>query len=535
MTPDQILSELGSQLKPKDIDKIYARYHDRTTIADTDFTFSDTGYTNEMQVRVLHTVWKAPMKVQFLTYTGEDGTPQEKIVDENYIFSSSQGDISIETYWVPETHETWKILDDIYVYCRPLPGQYKDLDNLWEAKLPYYGASIDNMNSPITAPMDRVKGYQYYFNIIIYRTEMLMASDKGKKLMMNINSIPKTSGIDIDKWLYFFEANSIGFLNPKEEGNKTASDVTTLVKEVDMSLVSTIDSYIKIAEYIEAKCGAAIGVTKTMEGAIGPTDAVTNTKQNLIQSNYIIRPYYELHNQVKRNILQGLIETAKVAYSGYKPKKIQYFLDDMSVAMLTVDPELLDNSTYGLFVTNSGRSEETRQAIIGLSQAALQNQQATLLDVANVMQSNSVQQAKELLEEAQDKAHEREAAIEQQRMQMEQQAAQRQEKFQRDAWEHEERMIVVKALEDRKTKLQVEAMDAMGYAEDKDVDKDEVPDVFEVYKYGTDASFKQRQLENEVRSQDLEEQKFSHQQKMDSKKLALEKEKLKKKATASKN
>jgi len=406
----------------------------------------------------------------------------------------------------------------------------KDLDNLWTAKLPYYGAAIDNMNSPITSPMERMKGFQYYFDVILYRIELLMASDKGKKLMMNINAIPKTMGIDTDKWLYFFEANSIGFLNPKEEGNKTAQDVTNLVKEVDMSLISTIDGYIKIAEYIEAKCGAAVGVTKTMEGAIGPTDAVTNTKQNLIQSNYIVRPYFEMHNQVKRNIMQGLIETAKVAWADGKARKIQYALDDMSIAMLTIDPELLDNSTYALFVTNSAKSEETRQAIINLSHAALQNQQATLLDVANVMGAASTQEAKELLEVAQAKAQEREDAIQQQQIQAQKDEAARQDKLMRDGWQHEADMIVLKEGEERKTKLQVEAMAAMGFAQDKDMDKDQIPDIFEIYKYGTDADLKGKKLELEQEGLALENKKFSHQQTVDNKKLQLENKKIEKAA-----
>jgi hypothetical protein len=34
----------------------------------------------------------------------------------------------------------------------------------------------------------------------MYRIEMLMASDKGKILMMNINSIPTSSGINLEKF-----------------------------------------------------------------------------------------------------------------------------------------------------------------------------------------------------------------------------------------------------------------------------------------------------------------------------------------------
>ena len=528
MSPDQILSTLGSKLKPDEIDKIYSYYRNRTTVLDTDFTFSDTGYTTDLTIRCLHCTWKAPMKVQFLTYIGEDGTPQEKIVDENYKMDEDAGDIDIEVLWVPQTHETWKILDNIYVYCQPVPGQYKDLDNLWIAKLPYYGAAIDNLNSPITSPMERMKAFQYYYDIILYRLELVLASDKGKKLMMNIKALPKSSGIDIHKWIYFFDANSIGFLNPMEEGNKGSgnTDMASLAKEIDLSTASQIQNYINLAEYIEGKCGASIGVTKPMEGAIAPNDAVTNTKQNLIQSNYIVRPYFELHNQVKRNILQALIETAKVAYSGSKPKKLQYMMDDMSIAMITVDPELLDNSTYGVYVSNSSKNEEMKQAIVSLAQAALQNQQATILDIANVMGAASVQEAKELLQKAQQDAQDRESDMEQQKQQMLEQQQQRQDKLTRDLWEHEKEMLLLKESEERKTKLQVEAMAAMAFDPNKDENANQEPDVFEVYKYGTEADFKQQNADTNAEKLQLEKSKFAHQQVMDTKKLQLENKKL---------
>jgi len=531
MTPNQVLTQFGSVMKDKDIDKVYSYEQNRTGVLDTDFTFSDNGYTSELTVRVLHTVWKAPMKVQFLTFFDEEGQVQEKVVNEDYRLTLNAGDIAIETLWVPETHECWKIMDDIYLYPRAVPGQNKDLDNLWKSKLPYYGASVDNLNSPITSPMERIKGYQYYFDIILYRIELLMASDKGKKLAMNINTIPKTAGIDTKQWLYFFEANSIAFINPKEEGNKgstsaTTGDITNLVKEIDMSMAAQIQNYINLAEYIETKCGAAIGVTKQMEGAIGPTEAVTNTKQNLIQSSYITRPYFELHNQVKRNVLQGLIEIAKVAYVLNPKKKLHYVLDDMSVKLLSIDAELLDNSTYGLYVTNSSKSEEIRQAMVNLSHAALQNDQATLLDIANILESNSVTEAKEMLAVSQQNAQERAENIEKMKADLKKQEMAAKERELDAARDHEEKMIVLKAREDRATKVQVQTIASMGFDLNKDEDADTIPDVLEVAKYGVDAEIKRRKADVDERGQQLEERKFEHDTQEDKFRRQYDKEKL---------
>ena len=164
----------------------------------------------------------------------------------------------------------------------------------------------------------------------------------------------------------------------------------------------------QLAEYIERRCGESVGITKQIEGQIGTEEAVRNTQQALVQSANILEPYFDMHNLIKRNVLQALIETAKVAYSELQPKSLSYVLDDMSVAMLTPDYELLENSTYGLFVSNSMKADETLQTMQQLSHAALQNQQVELSDVLMIMNSESTQEAEELLKVAESNRAERE-------------------------------------------------------------------------------------------------------------------------------
>ncbi len=62
-------------------------------------------------------------------------------------------------------------------------------------------------------------------------------------------------------------------------------------------------------------------------------------------------------------------------------------MDDMSKKMLTVDQGLLDGSTYGLFVANSVKAEEAKQAIVQLAHSAMQNQQLDLLDVFKIIKT----------------------------------------------------------------------------------------------------------------------------------------------------
>jgi hypothetical protein len=304
-------------------------------------------------------------------------------------------------------------------------------------------------------------------------------------------------------------------MNPKEEGNRGNGDIVNMVKEIDMSLASDITKYISFAEYLEKKCGAAMGITPQMEAQIGPNEAVTNTQQNLVQSSYIIKPYFELHNNVKGNVLKGLLEAAKVAYSESNPRKLTYILDDMSVYTLTVDQGLLDSSTLGLFLSNSTKAEEAKQAIMSLAQAAMQNQQIDLLDVMKIIRSDDINEAAEDLEIGQQKKIEQQQATDQQKLQQQEQSDMRADTLKREQWDHEKQMILLKASEDRKTKVQVETIAAMGFDTNKDEDNDGIPDTLEVAKFGVDADIKRKQLDQQDRKINLEEDKFKHQKEND--------------------
>lgn len=529
MTPSEIVKNFGSELTVTEINEIYKHGKEGSSpISDTDFTFNPNLSNEAFTIRVLHTVWKSLKKIGFLNYANPNGgEPYMKIVDENYKLNKDLGDINIEWEWIPEVHETWKIGHDIYCYMRPVPGQYKDLDNLYESKLPYYGASYDNLNSQTTSLVDRMKAYQYYYNIIMYRLELKLAGDKGKKLAIDIGSIPKSSGLDIEKTLYFLESTGIIFLNPGEEGNRNNKDVTNMVKEIDMSLISDIQKYIQLAEYIERRCGDSVGITKQMEGGIGANEAVTNTRQAITQSSHIIQPYFELHNIVKGNVLQGLLEVAKVAYSGGKQKKLRYILDDMSYELLNVRQDLLDNSTYGLFVSNSSKAYDAKELVQQLAHAALQNQRVDLSDVVKIIRSESIQEAEELLLVSEQRKTEEAQSIERQKIQQNQELeASRQEEA---ALEHKREIekIVVKAEEDRKTKIQEQAILSMGFNEDKDIDKDGTPDVLEVAKFGVDAEIKRAKIQ-------LDRDKLNQKTLNDEKKIEIEKKKLSQKPTTKK-
>ena len=522
MTPSEIMQYFGEELSTSDIDKIYSQYimnnseDDLFDIAEKNESL-DGEYRDYSNIRVVHTLWKALRKLAFLTYLDENNKKQMMIVDEKYELNEDNGDIKIEYEWLTEAYETWKIGPDIYVNMRPIPGQFKDLDNLHHCKFPYYGVYVDDMNSVPTSPMDRLKVFQYYYNIVMYRLELLLASDKGKKVMMNINAIPDSAGIDIEKWQYFFESSPFMWFNPNEEGTGYA-DVNTMAKTIDLSMASDIGKYVEFALYLKREAGASIGVTEAVEGQASPGESVGNNRQNLIQTSNILEPYFDIHNSFKRNVLTALLETAKIAYAGKNAVKLSYVLDDMSVKVLEVDVNMLDNSTLGLFVANSTKAEEAMQTIRQLAHAAMQNQKAELSDILAVIRQEGIVEAEETLKVAEkERKAEDQAAQERLGKQQQELEALKQQGLQQEH-ENEKEIVVLKESERRKTVIAQSALTGMSFNPDTDNDGDGENDFHEIARDGLDAEIKRGKNQ-------LDREKFEHQKHVDTEKLKIEKKK----------
>jgi len=489
-------------------------------IDDDYFTFDETTTAVDLRnyVTATHYVWKSIRKIGFLTYIdAETGNIEEKIVDESYKLQPQYGDIELVKGNIVEVYEGWKLGNtDIYANLRRVP-YIRDLDDLNNVKLPYLGGIYDNDNSTSVSLMERMKGYQYLYDIVINKLQMLMSSDKGSLLLMNIDMIPKSQNIDVEKWMYYASKTHVGFVSPKEEGTRT-QDVTTAAKVLDLSTSSDIQRYVQLASYLEERCGNSVGITPQIVGRIGANEAVGNTQQSIQQSSYILEPYFSFHNVIKRNVLNYLLNTARLAYSIGNKKHLTYTLDDLSQHILKIDKELLTFNTFGIFISNNVKPDELKNNIVQLAHAALQNQSAEFSDIISVLKTDNPTEAEEILKVAEQKAKERESQLEDMKMRGEQEKINSEREFEltklRLEYENDMKIAELKA----KTEIEKELLKQAGL---QDKDNDGIPDALELAKLA-----QQREL-NEKKMK-LEEKKLESQTKLQKEKLELEKKKLKK-------
>lgn len=482
MTPSEIIRRWGRDLTREQKERVYDYYTHGGNYNMDDNWWWNYEDENREGIRVVHCVWKGVRKIGYLTYEDEFGDEQEMVVPDGYKLNKKRGDIKVEWDYIPEVHEGWKILEDIYVGMRVLPNQHKDPDNLYDVKLPYYGAVYDHENSVPTSFMDRMREYQYLNNIVWYRIEMLMAQDKGKKAFLNLNAVPRSKEMDLEKFEYFLEVNNIGYLDLNQEGNKFLGNIGEVVKEVDLSGGSSIEKYMNLSEFLDKKAGDVIGVPKELEGNIHQRAAVKNVQQTMYTASSILEDFFSKRGRMKRNLLQGLLELAKVVYRENEVDALTYVTDDMTKKMLSLDMGLLDSMTLGVFVADSKDAGRNKEMIQELGHAAMQTGQISLSAVSKVFRATGIQEAEEELEMAEEKMRQEREAQQMSQQQHEQMLEQM--KMQEKQMAHEFKMKEIELTERwrHKTAIQRQALLAMGFADDKDVDKNNVPDVAQVAK-----------------------------------------------------
>ena len=466
---------------------------------------------NNYAVRVARVEWISMKKIGFLSYTDEDGQQVEEQVDDTFatsfkMFKELHPDAEIEWDWINEAWEGVKIGADIYLDIKAKSNQRRRMDNPYYCKLGYTGYIYEATNSRSVSLIDRLKPYQYLYDIIAFRLELAFASDKGKIFLMDMASIPRSEGIDVDQWMYYLNEMKIAFVNSHEEGKKGAMQGKTSnfnqFSAVDLSLANSIQSYINYLQYIEQQIYTVSGITPQRLGSINNSELVGNTERAVNQSSLITEYLFTAHNEVIRRVYESLIEVAKIAYKDGNVQ--QYVADDMAIEVLNMEEFEFENSEFSVFMTNSAKDKVILSKLEQLAQTAMQQQKVDLSTIIDTILNDSPKDIIATLRRSEESFYQRqqdksksEQDHQTQMAQMQQQHEQELRAYTSDEKQKDRDLEQFVADEANRTRVEVAEIAAYGF------DKAPVEDIAGA----TDAALKQQALESKSFT---EQQKIAH-------------------------
>lgn len=494
--------------------------------------FSSNPFEEADNIHVWHCCWKSLKKIGFVNIINpETGMPEEYQVDETY--KETGNELDVEWKWIIEVWEGYRIGQDLYVGIQPIEYQHISADNPNAQRLPYTGVIYNNTNSRPRSLVSMMKPLQYMYIVLWYRLELAMARDKGKVVTMDITQIPKSMNIDVAKWMHYLSALGVNFVNPYEEGwdipgrEGGKPSQFNQISALDLTMANTIDQYINLMGKIESMLSEISGVSKQREGSISSNELVGNVERSVVQSAHITEPWFWVHNQVKKECLTMLLDTAKHAWKDNKTS-IQYVLDDATRAFLTLSDDFFYED-MDIFVEDTTKNQQQIEALKNLMQPAMQNG-ASLLDIAEIITMDNVTMIRSKLEEIEQKRMEQQQAMEQAQAEREQQMAQIQNEIKEEELMLKEAEMDLKKYEidsNNATKITVAQLNAYRGAENMDQDGSGVPDVIEIgkqaieqQKVNSDIASKQFEFNNKKREMEMKRE-------IENKKIELEKQKMK--------
>ena len=517
-------SGMTPQVGKSELDYNHVKLHKLNSFTDNPFDID--------QITVYHCCWKSFKKIGFVTLINEEtGEVEEYQVDEDYKVTGEEE--SVDWKWIIEVWEGYRIGDDLYIGIQPLEYQHISADNPNSSKLPYTGVLYNNTNSKPRSLVSMMKPLQYIYIVVWYRLELAMSRDKGKVPVVDVTQIPKSMGIDVNKWMHYLGALGVAFINPYEEGwdvpGREGGRPATFnqFQSWDLSMANIIDQYVNLMAKIEDMVAKLTGITPQRQGSIAASELVGNATQAITQSYHITEPWFWTHNQVKKEVLTMLLDTAKVAWKDNKTC-LTYILDDATRAFITLSDDFF-YSDMDVFVEDSTKNRQDLDQLKQLLQPAMQNG-ASLLDIAEIITMDNINMIKDRLEDIEQKRMEQ-----MQQQQQAEQEAQQQLIAEQNRVKEEELMLKEAEMElekykidtDAQTKITVAQLNAYKGLQDLDQNDNGIPDVMEIAQQAlaerkqiADESAKQMELNAKLRDSENKKQ-------IENKKMQLERDRMK--------
>jgi hypothetical protein len=482
-----------------------------------DWLKTDDSFLNQGMLRVVEVYWKSQKRVGHLKQIDENGNVFEDIVGDEFVVveepiyddtimkKKSKDNLiygqHIDWIWVNEVWKGIKIglnfmngisgtnpsFEPIYLDVKPLEFQFKGDESLYGCKLPVEGIAFGNQITKKSSLVDQMKSFQIGYNLVNNQIVDMLADEVGNVIMFDQNMIPRTS-LD-GSWgkHNFVKAYQVmkdfGFL-PIDSTMQNTELPTNFsnTQAVDMSKTNQLVTRIKMAEYFKNEALAVVGITPQRLGTVTSSESATGVQAAVNNSYAQTEMYFVNHiNFLMPRVKQMILNAAQFINSNRKDIRIAYMNSNEENVYFQIEGTKLLLADFNVWCT---AKPDQRAVLEKLKELAFANNTAgaSIFDLAKIIESNSVSEIMNTLKSSVEKMQE------QQQQQYQSQEAALQQKIEADQIEAEkERQYQAQENElDRANERYVAEIKAMGYAEDTDLNQNNIPDPLEVAKFNAE-------------------------------------------------
>lgn len=506
-----------------------------------------------------HFEFKAFKELIFLSYKDDYGTPITSILDsgfeipkkatkekfinrydaesERYTWIDFGVEFQAEKLWIPRRYEIIRLGSSVYPVIREVPYQNTNIERPYEAfSLSTFGAVVNARNSKSVSLVQRAIPPYLQLLYVKHVMNKELSKYQGAIQSIDVDQIPDQLGQDIDgnrikdklaaylatlrktnKDIYSGTQTSYGALPPSTRSpGSNGYLIGTAIELMNLH---------QLSELIKQEISLAMGISPQRLASFQQGSNVSDNQQAVSQSYAITEPYFFIHSLIWKEALNDWLcnfrtycET-QMRIKNVSELSFQFWLPGNVEQLLLVTPGSLEPTDIGLFLNSSSSAEEYSRYMLNNAQAFAQNQGQGITAVSQILKDifakASPEEIHKRIQIEEQKIQERQMQLNQQNNDAQKQIEEMKQATADKAFEQEKELIILKAEEDRRTKLEVVGIQATMLGKQEDNNDNGIPDSVDL----ANIYLKERQ-------QNLKEQEFKHKAKIDEEKLVLDEKKI---------
>lgn len=519
-------------------DSITAQTQKMVPMNDVEISLFSSYFDSRGNIRLMTTYWRSKRKIKILKYLDEYGVEQTKPVHEKYKEDKVAGEEIVKEEWVNEWWKGYKIGSEIVIGVEPVPFLSVSIDNFSKQTCPVSIQYYNTGSSKVQSLMDIVKPYDYLYDIFDYKRQILINLMLPDIVSFNTTMIP--DNMTLHEYLNYIMSTAFMPQDPTAEiltpkGAQAAGVFNTVTSQrLQSTQQGPIAVLTQVMENVKMTMDTVSGITPQRQGAITSEDLVGTTQRSITQSSHSTERWFAKNEYFKERVLKKVLDI-QLNILRKKPRLLNYLLDDFTKSVITNEEiDAIMMSDFDVMVSRSTDDARLLEIAEQMFQAAMQNGSARISDLIDVYKNESIGDALRILRIREDERAAEQQQVQQQQIQQQQQAAQMMAGLEQQKLELEYKRLEMdkyKIDNDYQRAIDVATINAMGFAEDKDVDQNNVPDVLETQKLfqkdrEIEAKRADKQLELQTKSQ-LEKEKMSSQERLKKEELKVARENMK--------
>ncbi len=359
----------------------------------------------------------------------------------------------------------------------PLRFQFKGDNNLYGCKLPVEGAVFSDRNTKSTALIDLMKPFQIGYNIVNNQIADILVDELGTVIMLDQNTLPKHSlGEDwgkgnLAKAYVAMKDFSMLPLDTSITNTENALNFQHFQK-LDLDQTNRLMSRIQLSNYFKQQAYEVIGVNPQRMGQQISQQTATGVEQAVNASYAQTETFFIQHcDYLMPRVHQMRTDLAQYYQSTTPSTRLTYITTAAEKVNFEINGTDLLLRDLNIFCTTTANH---RAVLEQLKQMAMQNNTtgASIYDLGKVIQSNSIAELNNTMKASEEKQQQQKQQESQQQQQMQEQQIQAQQEAQQKQMDYDE----TQKEKDRQKDILIAEIRAAGYGSMMDIDKNEQSD-----------------------------------------------------------